>query len=795
MKRPVCGIVLVIILGEIIATAARGWFWCVPFAILLLGVKSVTKKQGGFFVMLFFFGIWGNLNMQYDMEQQRQVEGVLEKEKTHKVVGRVAEISEGKNGWNIVVESGKINGVFFDKFLVTVPQEPEVSVGAMVGATGKGTVFSGARNFGNFDVRNYYMSREIFGRIQSDSVRVTGSGKDDLRQWLLDMKKVFGKQLEKICPDHHEFLQGKRQFFEAILLGEKNDMEEEIKSLYSAAGIAHILAISSLHISLIGLFLYQGMRRKFGFVSSASVSFAIIIAFGILSGMSVATIRAIIMFALKLVGDAIGRVYDGLTAISLAAVILLLENPFVLFHSGFQMSFVAVIAIVPVWNLFQKVFRVKNKFLRTILFSFNVQWMMAPVIAYYYYELPSYALVLNLMVVPLMGIVLVSGILGILGSFGVIALGRILIYPGCFILSMFTGMCRVAEKIPGHRVIVGKTDLWKIFLYYGIYAGLLVIALKLRRKKENGKRQFIGKQGVNLVELAGKQRKLEQWWRKVCVLTGIGMVCVLGIIYIQKEEGFYVSFLDVGQGDGIVIHTGQGVNITIDGGSSSVKNVGKNRILPFLKAKGISNVDYAVMSHADEDHINGLREMILQSDGRGILIEHLVMPKLAEPDEAYEELMHLAKSHNIKIFFIEKGQKWKLKDMTLECLWPKQEIKGENRNDFSTVLKISKDSFSMLLTGDISEEVEEKLDWTEGNCTLLKVAHHGSKYSSSDGFLERIHPKISVISVGKGNLYGHPAKEVLERLKQVGSLCLRTDERGGITVRLGKGKIKIESSF
>ena len=795
MKRPVCGIVLVIILGEIIAMVARGWLWCIPFALLLLGAKSVTKKQGGFFVMLFFFGILGNLNMQYDIEQQRQVEGILEKEKLHKVVGIVMEISEGKNGWNIVLEKGKINGVSFDKFLVMVPQEPKVPIGAMVCADGRGGVLSGARNFGNFDGRNYYMSREIFGRIQVNSVQVIGSGKDVIRQWLREKKKVLRKQLENICPDSQVFLQGKRQFYDAMLLGEKNDMEEEIKSLYSGAGIAHILAISSLHISLIGLFLYQGMRKKFGFVSSALISFVIVIGFGILSGMSVATIRAIIMFGLKLVGDACGRVYDGITAISLAAILLLLENPFVLFHSGFQMSFVAVIAIVPVWRVFQEVFRVKNRFLRTILFSFNVQWMMVPVIAYYYFEIPSYALVLNLMVVPLMGIVLVSGILGILGSFEMMILGRVLIYPGCFILSMFTEICRFAEKIPGHRVIVGKPELWKIVLYYGIYMGLLLVALKLRRKKDKGKNCSIGKQGMNLAEMARKQRKLEQWWRKVRVLTGIGVISVLMVFYIRKEEGFYAVFLDVGQGDGILIHTGQGINITIDGGSSSVKNVGNNRILPFLKAKGISSIDYAVMSHADEDHINGLREMILQSDGRGVPIAHLVMPKLSEPDEVYGELIALAKKHKICIKFIEKGQIWKTGDMTLECLWPEQEMKGEDRNDCSTVLKVSINSFSMLLTGDISEDVEEKLEWRGEDCTLLKVAHHGSKYSSSDEFLEQIHPKISIISVGKGNLYGHPAREVLERLEQAGSHWLRTDEHGGITVRYGKEGIKIESSF
>ena len=248
--------------------------------------------------------------------------------------------------------------------------------------------------------------------------------------------------------------------------------------------------------------------------------------------------------------------------------------------------------------------------------------------------------------------------------------------------------------------------------------------------------------------------------------------------------GFEVNFLDVGQGDGIAIRTHDAF-ITVDGGSSDVKNVGKYRIIPFIKYKGIRAIDYAIISHLDNDHVSGGRELLEQSDNGGIKVRNIVLPKLLNKDDEYVEMEKLAHAMGVEVLYLKNGDSIEAGPLKIKCINPDIKNQMDDRNDNSTVLDVKYKNFSMLLTGDISSEVENNIEKNLAQkYTVLKVPHHGSRFSSSENMLSKIEPKYSVISCGEGNSYGHPHIETIDRLNMHNTEILRTVFIGEIDFRM-----------
>ena len=274
------------------------------------------------------------------------------------------------------------------------------------------------------------------------------------------------------------------------------------------------------------------------------------------------------------------------------------------------------------------------------------------------------------------------------------------------------------------------------------------------------------------------------------------------IIYTKRYNGINITFLDTGQGDAIFIQDNNGTVYLVDGGSSNVDKTGLYRIIPFLKYNGIKEIGYMVMTHPDEDHISGLREIIGQS-GSGIKVNNLLVPGPAPEckDEAYYGIVKLALQNNINTSYIKTGDTISdNRGFNIKCLNPQPGFNAETANAYSVVLSITYGSTSFLLTGDIEGNGEkallEKLNTDKtlpGSYNVLKVAHHGSRNSSSAEFLERVSPDISIISCSKNNTYGHPHKELADRLYNAGSRWLATKDAGAITVLSDGNKITIQT--
>ena len=793
IKRPVFWILLAFVLGEVIAVFDLNIAVpCIVLAIIVIR-KIIIKayEDMGAFVVIFFTLIMGFMLMSNEITTRNHIYDL--KENTVIVQGKIYKIENTAFGTNIYLKGVEVeNGeksVSVKRIFVNTEKIPNVKIGNIIKVRGKLRQFEEAANKGNFDSKKYYLSLGFYGKIEAGTIEVINSDYSGIRQGLYEMRMEIIERLEKLCSDNKgifSIINNKNGIIGAIILGDKTDLDSDIKELYSVSGIAHILAISGLHISFIGMAIYRLLRRRFRFLFSAAVSIPVVLSFGIMSGFGISTIRAIIMFILKIIGEVLGRKYDAITAISLAGLVLLVQNPFVVCNSGFQMSFGAIIAIVLILPIVEEILNTDNKIIKVLSANFTISLVMNPILAWNYYELPTFSFLLNIVVVPLMSVVIVSSIVGIFCSCIMFGFGKAVIFPGCGILELYTFLCNIINKSSVASIVVGQPKVTIIIVYYAILLVVLFGLKNIRTKytRAEKERNIIKKEtGLVLEKKAKKERRIKGQNVKLRLACIVGFLLLNCLIYYIPNPGFYITFINVGQGDGILIHGDNGTKVMVDGGSTSEKQVAKNCIVPYLKAEGIGTIDYSIITHTDKDHISGILEILENNNSNRIRIKNLVMPDINMKDDTYNELIEKAKLKKINVLYIKKGDTLSLGKTKIKCIYPETTTTASDKNDYCTVLSVKNKTSKILLTGDISKEIEEKIkDDIEENYTVLKVAHHGSNYSSSEKFLKKVNPKYSIISVGKNNSYGHPGNETMERLRKQGGVIYRTDEKGGITI-------------
>lgn len=680
-----------------------------------------------------------------------------------------------------------------------------VNIGSQVILIGKLSFWKSATNPGEFDAEKYYSNRDVLFSIKKAEILKISLSENEILQNLKEFRLCQEAFLDEFLPYYNSAI------MKAMLFGNKKEIEEEIKNLYQNNGIAHILAISGLHISLIGMSIY----RLFGYlpiprwlVLLGSEIFLLL--YGCMVGFSASTFRAVFMFTFFLLSKVLKRSYDMITAMAASAIIQLLIHPGYLFDCGFQLSYAAIMGIAILLPALEEVVDlIKNKYLRkgisVFLPSLSVTLFTAPILIYHYYELSFFSIVLNFIVLPLMGPLLLSGIvmlcvanvLGGLGELGVLELinsdsalsGIVTLFIQLFafvvngILWIFEMGCKLLELLPIGRTNIGPLPIWTMVIYYML---LLAVTVSVKQKKHLYQLVFV-------------------------------LVAVLFLIFPQKLD-FSVWMLDVGQGDCNVIFAEEGRCFIIDCGSTSKYNVGEKILIPFLKYYGISKVDGVIVTHPDADHMNGVLELIELGKEENISIKGIYIGEhsyTAEP-EKWEELIQLAEEQEVIVCGICQGDSLCTDTLSMECIYPLREQSGLTGNASSLVIKVECGEFQGLFTGDLEMEGEKRLleeygvkisDSThkrmlensddinniadnmnkflfgESSCDLLKVGHHGSSGSSSTEFLKWVSPDCAVISCGENNSYGHPHEETLERLEEEKCVILTTPEYGAITIR------------
>ena len=640
-----------------------------------------------------------------------------------------------------------------------------VKIGNILLAEGQVSFFEPARNPGNFDQKFYYQKQNIHAMIWSKELKITGKEYWKVREWLSGIRKDW--------QDHFYTMAGEEKggILCAMILGDKRGMDPEIKELYQSNGIAHVLAISGLHLTFIGMGVYSMVRKLCGSYAFAGViGMTFLWAYILMAGMSVSAVRAMVMFFIRLGADMSGRVYDAMTSLSVAAAVGMIWRPLSYYDGGFQLSFGAVLGIAYIYPMISSYRKPKGKLAESMWAGISIYLVTLPVLLYHFYEFPVYSILLNLIVIPCMSAILLFGLLGGIVYPAAPFIGELFI-KGCEgILAFYEILCEISGRLPGSRIVTGQPGIWQIVSYY-ICLTLAVLMLRRGRKKE-------------------------KHCRKQVLL---GMILVPGVLVLvipqqmNDHNTLQITMLDVGQGDGIFIKGGKGLTCLIDGGSSDEKEVGKYRIEPFLKSQGIGTLDYVCISHGDADHINGIAEMLERKE-YGVKIKCLVLPVQDVWDERIKALLARAKELGIRTAVIEPGQQIQDSDLKLTCIQPGGGDMGDIGNASSMVLDLSFHSFHMLFTGDVEGEGEEQLKQKlKTQYQILKVSHHGSKNSTDEELLGVVRPLAAMISAGPDNRYGHPHAETLERLEKMKCRIYNTAESGAVTIRTDGTSIQVST--
>ena len=734
-------------------------------------------------------------------------------------------------------------------------------IGQTISVAGTRRFFEKATNEGQFDANLYYSILECDYFMTGCEITLVEGSYNHFAQFVFVLHHKLSGIIAQGLPSQEAGI------LQAMLLGEKGNLDPDIRNLFSRNGIAHILAISGLHITFLGMGFFKLCKKvHFPPFLCGSLSFGFVVFYGTMTGMGASAFRSVVMFSLFLLAGICRRTYDMLSATALSAILLLIKQPLYVFHSGFILSFFAIMGIallLPVVEEVLKPFCSDKLFIRLqksgILASLSINLFTFPILLYFFFAFPTYSILLNLLIVPLLSVVMLLGvgatILGLLLGEILPSLGAgvymWLFLPVRIVLLFYEKVCILFDGIPGNSLVLGKPATWTIVVYYLVLVALLVsrqFKVKLKNRFDKWKNRFdkwenrIGKWKKKIDKWKNRFGKWKRKFKKTkqfCFISPkasafmflIPMLFAMLFVSVHPRFRETITMLDIGQGDSFVLQLSDGTNLCVDGGSSSVTEAGKYRLVPYLKSQGISHIDYAFISHSDSDHTSGIME-ILENPSLGIVIENVVLTKFAKTDSSYGEFFEAAEEGAAKgktrIALMQEGDILELGRCSLQCIYPGEQETAEG-NDQSMVLLLRRGNFSMLFTGDLTSEKEEKIIEAlknererglrigrgnelraekergiggegdrrlsdEGNSRLsvLKVGHHGSKYSSSESFLNSIQPQIALISCGERNQYGHPHEELLERLDETGAKIYRTDEMGAVSIKTDGKRVWIK---
>ncbi len=667
--------------------------------------------------------------------------------------------------------------------------------GQVAAAYGEMAPLASPANEGEFDYPLYAAGLGLSGSMYGERLEITGGEALPYQVLIQNVREKIQHILEMLAPPKDAGV------LQAMLLGDKSALDEELQTLYQDNGIAHILAVSGLHLSILGMGFYRLLRKlRLKHTAAAVLSAVLILGYGILTGCSGSALRAVIMLLVQFLARSLGRTYDMLSALSLACLLLLLYRPYLLFSAGFQLSFGAVFSLA----LAAELPTPAHPFLSGLAQSLLLQLFTLPILLYHYFQLPVYSILLNLLVLPLLSFLVYAALLAVCSSFISIPLALVCIGSAHGILSFYTLLCTLACRLPGARFLPGQPKLPAILCYYLLFF-LFCILLVRRQACINQQKQTLAQPELGLAE---SQRNLAQLQyipsKPQAALTArqsspakckpiplplvlLPLLLALFLLPPRPPKKLTITALDVGQGDGFVLRQGNAV-ITMDMGSTSSGSLGKKVCLPYLKSQGIARIDLAILSHSDQDHISGLLYLLTETED--ISIGQLLLPAAAENDSRYDDIREAAEARSVPLSYAQAGDVLSIGDFSLLCLYPENADYIEDANSHSATFLLSTDDFRMLFTGDLPTEQEplvlqNLLRYTGEypDIDILKAGHHGSHTSSSPELLTALRPEYALLSYGEGNRYGHPHQETLEKLTQLNISRLDTALHGEIQIR------------
>lgn len=612
----------------------------------------------------------------------------------------------------------------------------------------------------SFSMETYLKSHGAVGTVEIAEWQPVESERS-----LLDLLYSYRFKINALIAEHFpESLAAEAQ---ALLFGEQDLVDEEAIRAYQKLGITHLFAISGLHIALVSLMFFQGLIRVGVRREVASIVLLVVLPlYGVLAGGAPSVWRAVCVVLIVLVCRYLKWRVPIDDALALCFIGFVLLNPGVVYQVGFQLSFLATVALIYSTPLLSSM---TTWWSQSLFMSFICQLLVYPVLLYHFFEVSLSSFLANMLFVPLF-------------SFIVLPINFVLLVL-VFVSPMVAGWAfalyepaRVwlqelilqLQHIPYQMWIPGRPEgLWVVLLYIGVFLSFY-------------------------------------WMMKGRKMWAVAAILVPALLFHFRpllQSDLQLSFIDVGQGDCILIeYPRQDKIVLIDSGGllrfevdgwqrrKSEYEVGRQVVVPYLKGKGIGKVDVLVVSHADADHVEGAEEIV-----REIRIGEVHISPNSGTELAMQELWQELRRFQIPVYEKIAGDEvW----TGLHYIWP-NETEYEGNND-SLVLKLAYGQFTALFTGDLEEAGEQALVQNEraqiANITVLKAGHHGSKTSSSEPFVEVVNPRLVVFMAGFDNRFGHPHREVVERFELRQIPYLKTGERGTVEVKTDGQSIEVTTT-
>ena len=508
-----------------------------------------------------------------------------------------------------------------------------------------------------------------------------------------------------------------------------------------------------------------------------------------LTQFTASVVRASIMGILILTSGLVHRKSDTINNLGISSLIILICNPYTIIDAGFWLSFAGTMGIIlleePINSYFQKFKICKIKPISWIINSFTITFaaniIIIPIMAYMFSTFSMTFWISNILAAPVMEFVTIYGFLIYFISIFLLPLAKFLGIILNFSLNSLIKIAEITSLIPGSSIYIKTPYLLECIIYYLILF-LIFNWKKIKEKLENNK-------------ILEKIKKNSYKYISIILI----FIILTNTISNKIFQEIKIYFVDVGQGDSTLIQTIEGKNILIDGGGSEFGSfdVGESILLPYLLDRRITTIDYLMISHFDSDHIGGVFAIL-----ENLKVKNIIISKQGETSENLKKFYEITNNKGIRTIIVKKGDIVEIdKYSHFEILFPEDNLIEDNiLNNNSIVARFNSLDFSILFTGDIEEIAEKRLcELYSGTDKLeafvLKVAHHGSKTSSTEEFLELVKPKIALIGVGKNNNFGHPNIDVIERLENMGSKIYRTDNCGEIIIRINRKKLQIHTKI
>lgn len=861
LSRPLFFLALFALLGELILSPEIPFSYRFLFLFFLLFLSLFLfrqKKNRLFFcsllcLTLFMLNFY-SVNHRYRTERESigyilPLQAVLR--------GKVMYVEEQERKWKLLLSScivdtalekknfslkneekyQKRNDLHFQKLILYLPKEstgegsmPLPLPGQICSVKGHFLELSPATNEGEFSLPSYYKGEGISGVFQAKTIELVRGESSPFAKELFTLKQSLGNRIDALFPEETA------GFLKSLFLGERSGITLSEKSLYQSAGISHILAISGLHLSLLGGFFYRLLRKtKLSSLLSSLITSFFLFSYFLFTGSSHSAFRALFMLFLRFAAIQLGKGKDLLSQLSFALLFLLWLNPLSLYSIGMQCSFFTLFVFFLLEERPGKAVRKKkekalskickkhalgfskhpslllklpaylSKLIPCLLStlphrlqgSFLFYLALLPLFSLTQFSFPLYAPLLNLLLLPLLPFFFLLGAVSIFLSYlpeQDFLLLRLLSFSSRFLLNLLFQIFHLfMEKslaLPFSQILLGKMQVLSVMLYF-LFLYLLFFFPKAK---------------------------------SLSLLLSLGFLLSLPLYLPKPPKELEIAALDVGQGDGFVLRKGALV-FTIDNGSTSKNLFPEQIFFPYCKAKRIQHIDYALLTHCDRDHISGIQALLEKNPS--ISLSHLILPASALQDHRYDLLKRLAYNHGADVSYWQKGDELVFSEQGI-CLSAKKTAWAENPstskkrgpdtkghqlhircfypNDFSYIEEANAHSigclltyghFRMLFTGDMPKEAEEALleNCREAEASpivdVLKLAHHGSKTSSCPSFLSETQAKFALFSYGKKNRYGHPHKNTLENCQKYRLFPLETAKLGEILIKTNGEQFEI----